>query len=85
MEKAQEKAKEKAKEKPKKSQRKTVGNIEKDILKIVMQNPCITVKELSKKLDRTENSVRYYLRKMTDSGLVERKGSTKSGRWLILK
>ncbi len=80
--KAQEKPKKsprKAQEKPKKSPRK----IEEEIVIIMGNNPQITRKELAEKLDRTEDSIRYYLRKMTKQGIIKHEGPTKSGKWVI--
>ncbi len=72
---------ENAKEKPKKSPRK----IEEEIMMIMENNPQVTRKELAKKLDRTEDSIRYYLRKMTKQGIIKHEGPTKSGKWVIIK
>lgn len=71
---------ENAKEKPKKSPRK----IEEEIMMIMENNPQVTRKELAKKLDRTEDSIRYYLRKMTKQGIIKHE-ETKSGKWVIIK
>jgi ATP-dependent DNA helicase RecG len=81
--KAQEKPKKsprKAQEKPKKSPR----NIEVEILEIMQYNPNITRKELAKLFNRTEDSIRYYIRKMTDAGIIKHEGATKSGKWVII-
>jgi len=72
---------ENAKEKPKKSPRK----IEEEIMMIMENNPQVTRKELAKKLDRTEDSIRYHLRKMTKQGIIKHEGPTKSGKWVIKK
>ncbi len=69
----------KAQEKPKKSPRK----IEEEIVMIMENNPQVTRKELAKKLNRTEDSIRYYLRKLTKAGIIEHEGPTKSGKWVI--
>lgn len=50
---------------------------------IMENNPRITRKGLAEKLGRTENSIRYHLRKMTDAGIIEHEGPTKSGKWVI--
>ena len=67
-------------EKPKKSPR----NIEVEILEIMQYNPNITRKELAKLFNRTEDSIRYYIRKMTDAGIIKHEGATKSGKWVII-
>jgi len=70
----------KAQEKPKKIPR----NIEVEILEIMQYNPNITRKELAKLFNRTEDSIRYYIRKMTDAGIIKHEGATKSGKWVII-
>ena len=70
----------KAQEKPKKSPR----NIEVEILEIMQYNPNITRKELAKLFNRTEDSICYYIRKMTDAGIIKHEGATKSGKWVII-
>ncbi len=69
----------KAQEKPEKNPR----NIEEEIIIIMQENPNVTRKELAKVLNRTENSIRYHLRKMTKQGIIEHIGPTKSGKWII--
>ena len=52
---------------------------------IMRTNNQVTRKELAEKLNRTEDSIRYYLRKMTKAGIIKHEGPTKSGKWIILK
>ena len=68
-------------EKPKKSPRK----IEDRILEEMKNYPHITRKDLVKILNRTDDSIRYYLRIMVKGGLIRHEGSTKAGKWIILK
>lgn len=35
-------------------------------------------------LNRSEDSVRYYLRRLTNEGVIKREGSKKTGEWVIL-
>ena len=69
----------KTQEKPKKSPR----NIEDEILDEIKDFPQVTRKELAKRLNRTEDSIRYYLRRMVKEGVIKHEGSTKSGKWII--
>ena len=81
---AQEKPKKdprKAQEKPKKSPR----NIEDEILDEIKNFPQVTRKDLAKRLNRTEDSIRYYLRRMVKEGVIKHEGSTKAGKWVIIK
>ncbi|ALO29461.1 hypothetical protein PGS_00007200 [Porphyromonas gingivalis A7A1-28] len=81
---AQEKSKKdprKAQERPKKSPR----NIEDEILDEIKNFPQVTRKDLAKRLNRTEDSIRYYLRRMVNEGVIKHEGSTKAGKWVIIK
>ena len=82
-----EKAQETVEKSPRKAQEtveKSPRNIEDKILREIKNNPQITRKDLTKRLNRTEDSIRYYLRKMVKEGIIRHEGSTKSGRWIIL-
>ena len=70
-----------AQERPKKSPRK----IEDEILDEIKNSPQITRKDLAKRLNRTEDSIRYHLRRMVKDGIIKHEGSTKAGKWLIVK
>lgn len=71
----------KAQERPKKSPR----NIEDEILDEIKDFPQVTRKDLAKRLNRTEDSIRYYLRRMVKEGVIKHEGSTKAGKWIIVK
>ena len=71
----------KAQERPKKSLR----NIEDEILDEIKNFPQVTRKDLAKRLNRTEDSIRYYLRRMVKEGVIKHEGSTKAGKWIIIK
>nr|WP_262909606.1 winged helix-turn-helix transcriptional regulator [Porphyromonas gingivalis] len=47
--------------------------------------PQVTRKDLAKRLNRTEDSIRYYLRRMVKEGVIKHEGSTKAGKWIIIK
>ena len=49
-------------------------------------NPSITAKEIAKEIqDITADGVRYHIRNLKAHGIIERKGSTKSGKWIVMK
>ena len=48
-------------------------------------NNNITIAELANILSTTEKTIRYYIDKLRNSGMIERKGSTKSGEWILTK
>ncbi|SUB88732.1 Uncharacterized protein conserved in archaea [Porphyromonas macacae] len=65
--------------------RKNPRNIEDEILDEIKNFPQVTRKDLAKRLNRTEDSIRYYLRKMVKEGIIKHEGSTKAGKWIIIK
>ncbi len=57
-----------------------------DILVLIKKNPKITRKEMAKELDYiSEEGIKYHLAKLKEQGFIKRKGSTKSGMWIIVK
>ena len=74
----QEIAQEIAQEKDKKS------IIQDNIVKLMMEKPEITTKEIALRLGLTSDNVKYRIRIMRESGMIEHQGSTKAGRWMIL-
>lgn len=60
-------------------------NKEYEIIRIMENNPHLTLKEIGSQLGITEEGVRYYTRKLKKSGKIEKKGGKKSGRWLVNK
>lgn len=72
------KAQEKAQEKPKKSE------MELEIIHILKKQPKVSRKEIARQLNITEDSARYYLRKLAGKGIIRHTGSTKAGRWEVL-
>ena len=70
---------EKAQEKLKKSQRK----ISEELMDLLVSEPYLSVRQIAERLDKTEDSIRYHLRKMTEKGIIKHEGATKSGKWVI--
>lgn len=80
-------AQEKPKKDPRKAQetsKKSPRNIEDEILDEIKTFPQVTRKDLAKRLNRTEDSIRYYLRRMVKEGVIKHEGPTKAGKWIIL-
>lgn len=73
------KSPEKAQEKPKKSQ----GKISEELMDLLVLEPYLSVRQIAERLDKTEDSIRYHLRKMTEKGIIKHEGATKSGKWVI--
>ena len=58
--------------------------IQDNIVKLMMEKPEITTKEIAFRLGLTSDNVKYRIRIMRESGIIEHQGSTKAGRWAIL-
>ena len=49
-------------------------------------NPNITVEQIANEIkDITADGVRYHIRHLKTRGIIMREGSTKSGKWVVLK
>ena len=55
------------------------------IIKEIKSNPKITRRKLALRLNKTEDSIKYHLSKLTKQGIIKHVGSTKSGEWIIMK
>ena len=62
----------------------TTNKIEKEILKMIIENPLYNRKELSEIFGRTEDSIRHYLKKLTKAGIIKREGAKKNGKWVVV-
>lgn len=61
------------------------GNITQEkILAAIRENPKITRRELAVLLERSEDSIKYQLLKLTRRGIIKHVGATKAGEWTIL-
>ena len=49
------------------------------------ENPSITQKEISKELQMTRDGVKYNMNVLKEMNIISREGSTKKGKWKILK
>jgi ATP-dependent DNA helicase RecG len=54
------------------------------ILDAIRRNPTITRKELLDMLQITMDGVKYHLQSMRQKGLIEHKGSSRGGKWIVL-
>ena len=82
--KAQEKFKEISDKSPKGAMR-SQRDVQKKIVEVIQLNPQITRKELAGLLDSTQYSMKYHLGQLTSNGVIRHEGSTKAGKWVILK
>ena len=56
---------------------------EKEILQLIDGKPSISQKEISEKLSTNLNTIKYRIRKMQESGILGREGSSRKGKWII--
>lgn len=55
------------------------------IIKLIKENPSITQKEIAKELKMTRDGVKYNMNVLKEMSIISREGSTKKGKWQILK
>lgn len=75
--------KENNKENNKENSKENSKEIVADILNILEKHPEISMKEISCKLNVTTGKVRYYIDMLKKAKMVEHKGSTKKGKWIV--
>lgn len=57
---------------------------DREILKVIQQNPELTQREIASELGWTVDRVKYYLNKMKKMQVIKRIGSRHKGHWEIL-
>ena len=57
----------------------------KQIIELMKINPHITIKELTEAIGASTSGIKYNLNILKNSGRILRKGSTKSGVWIVIK
>lgn len=58
-------------------------SIEIKMISLLKQHPDITTKEIVKKLEITDNQVKYYVKKLKDDGKIKRVGTNRKGFWEV--
>jgi ATP-dependent DNA helicase RecG len=56
-----------------------------EILKLIISNSYITIKEMAEKIKISETAIQNNLSKLKTAGIIVRIGSDKSGQWKILQ
>jgi ATP-dependent DNA helicase RecG len=56
-----------------------------EILMLIQENPKITMREISENLSVNKRTVERIMSKLVDEKHIEREGSKKNGKWVILK
>lgn len=64
-------------------QKTTQETTQEKILNIIRENALVTQEEMAKILNITRDGVSYNIKALKDKGIIERKGSTKKGVWVI--
>ena len=64
---------------------KSRGTTQERILVAIQAKPKITQKELAQSIGLTLNGIKYHIKNMTNLGIIKHEGSTKSGKWIIIK
>lgn len=57
----------------------------KQIVNLILNNPTITLRALAEQTGMTKRQVEYQLQLLRSSGRLQREGSTKSGRWVVIE
>lgn len=67
----------------------TIQEIEKSISDQIVElmeiEPRITARQIAKHLGISFDGVRYHIKKLKAQSVIKREGSTKSGKWIVLK
>lgn len=67
------------------TQETTPKTTQEKIFKLIMDNPTITRKELSALVEISEEGIKYHLNILKMQGIIKHTGSTRKGKWKILK
>ena len=65
------------------SKEKSKEKTEEKVLRLITANPHITTAELAAVCKLNENTIYKAVRKLRESGRIERKGSDRSGEWIV--
>lgn len=67
------------------AQETTQETTQEQILRLLRIQPSITRKELAEKIGLSSDGIKYHLAKLKSIGVIRHTGSTKAGRWEVLK
>lgn len=76
---------EKLKKHRRKKQETTQETTRERILAAIQAKPEITQKELAQSIGITLDGIKYHIKSMTKQGVIKHEGSTKAGKWIIIK
>ncbi len=55
------------------------------IVGLMITEPSITARQIAEHLGVSFDRVRYHIKKLRADGRIKREGSTKSGKWVVMK
>ena len=73
------------KKRPIATQETTQETTQEKILAAIQAKPEITQKDLAQSIGITLDGIKYHIKNMTKLGIIKHEGSTKSGKWIIIK
>ena len=59
------------------------NEMQNSIIRLMKENPRITVKAISGELGINERNVKNNIKSLRDAGVIERTGANKNGRWIV--
>lgn len=62
-----------------------VTQTQQKIILLIQKNPQITIYEISTALNLSDSGVRKNIAKLQETGIIRRKGSSKTGYWEIIE
>ena len=65
------------------TQETTQKTTQEKLMALMIKNPNITQERLAVELGMTRDGVSYNIRKLKEQGKIERRGSNKSGVWIV--
>lgn len=60
-------------------------SIPNQIVELIEMEPRITARQIAEHLGISFDGVRYHIKKLRARSVIKREGSTKSGKWIVLK
>jgi ATP-dependent DNA helicase RecG len=70
---------------PEKTPEKTLEKTPEAILELLRESPELSVSELATRLDRSASAINRAIRKLRESGRLQRIGPDKGGRWKVIR
>lgn len=59
------------------------GNTTQAIIDLIKQNPSLSQKKMAAILCINQNTLKYYMKKLHEKGILDRKGSSRKGEWVV--